>query len=397
MVHRIVGNKRYELTNHLGNVLAVISDHKIQVDDDNDSYTDYYLPDVFTATDYYPFGSQMIGRTYSSVNYRYGFDGQEKDNEIYGEGNAYTTFYRALDVRLARWFASDPNTAATSWERPYVSMGDNPVLRNDPIGDYNRVMAWAKNKWNKGKGIEYSETTGEWNYEISIKGVTISLDGLTPEERIERINKFKSNHVYIDNIGWIKINTFYFTEKVKNNKIHKTDDNRGKTNAEHLFSRSVKWISQYDPIIPGAGGAACYNTCFYMARSTGVNPIPGMANGFHVAKEEGTSLIPLSDTRNGYKYMDGQLAIGNPVIVGVARHVPKYWGNNLNGDGTTDHFVLVVAKILGSYQFYDPGPYPDRKDAGVSPTNLFKMNSNSTFTGASFGLPMTISWIGKNK
>ena len=32
--------------------------------------------------DYYPFGMQMPGRTHSAGDYRYGFGGQEKDDEI---------------------------------------------------------------------------------------------------------------------------------------------------------------------------------------------------------------------------------------------------------------------------------------------------------------------------
>jgi hypothetical protein len=36
---------------------------------------------------FYSFGSVMEGRVFSSGTYRFGFNGQEKDDEIYGEGN----------------------------------------------------------------------------------------------------------------------------------------------------------------------------------------------------------------------------------------------------------------------------------------------------------------------
>jgi hypothetical protein len=36
----------------------------------------------------YPFGMQMPGRSFSSGSYRYGFQGQEKDDEVKGEGNS---------------------------------------------------------------------------------------------------------------------------------------------------------------------------------------------------------------------------------------------------------------------------------------------------------------------
>jgi hypothetical protein len=39
----------------------------------------YYQAQVKTHADYYPFGMEMEGRTASSLNYRYGFNGKEKD------------------------------------------------------------------------------------------------------------------------------------------------------------------------------------------------------------------------------------------------------------------------------------------------------------------------------
>ena len=65
------GNKFFELSNHLGNVLVTISDKKNGVDQDNDGHYDYYKADVVTANDYYPFGMQMPGRTFSQANSAY--------------------------------------------------------------------------------------------------------------------------------------------------------------------------------------------------------------------------------------------------------------------------------------------------------------------------------------
>jgi RHS repeat-associated protein len=60
------GLRRYELVNHLGNVLAVISDRKIAVPLSGSSLIAHYEPDVITATDYYPFGMRMPGRQYGN-------------------------------------------------------------------------------------------------------------------------------------------------------------------------------------------------------------------------------------------------------------------------------------------------------------------------------------------
>ena len=55
------GSKFFELSNHLGNVLATITDKKVQHTTDGTSL-DYYTAEVSSATDYYPFGMQMPGR-----------------------------------------------------------------------------------------------------------------------------------------------------------------------------------------------------------------------------------------------------------------------------------------------------------------------------------------------
>ena len=67
--------------------------------------------------------------------YRYGFNGMEKDDEVSGSGNSYTTFYRLNDPRIGRWRSVDPKADLMPWASTYVSMGNNPILATDPKGD----------------------------------------------------------------------------------------------------------------------------------------------------------------------------------------------------------------------------------------------------------------------
>lgn len=60
-----IGYRQYELSNHLGNVLAVISDRKIARDIDQDNTVDYYEPDVLLTYDYSPFGAPLHARSFS--------------------------------------------------------------------------------------------------------------------------------------------------------------------------------------------------------------------------------------------------------------------------------------------------------------------------------------------
>ncbi len=60
-----IGNKIFELSNHLGNVLVTVSDKKVPVSVDGSS-VDHYRAEVLSASDYYAFGNQVFGRTYQA-------------------------------------------------------------------------------------------------------------------------------------------------------------------------------------------------------------------------------------------------------------------------------------------------------------------------------------------
>ncbi len=70
---------------------------------------------------YYPYGSLQPGRySQTAVTSRYGFQGQEKDNEIRGEGNSLNFKYRMHDARIGRFFALDPLSPEYPHNSPYA-------------------------------------------------------------------------------------------------------------------------------------------------------------------------------------------------------------------------------------------------------------------------------------
>jgi len=93
---------------------------------------DHYVAQVVQAQDYYAFGAAMEGRSFSISAYRFGFQGMEKEGELYGDGNAYYTQYRMLDVRIGRWFSTDP--VVQPWMSPYSAFDNNPIFLVDPLG-----------------------------------------------------------------------------------------------------------------------------------------------------------------------------------------------------------------------------------------------------------------------
>jgi RHS repeat-associated protein len=67
--------------------------------------------------------------------YRYGFNGMERDDELSGSGNSYTTEFRQYDPRLGRWYSIDPKKSLMPWESPYSFSNNSPIAGNDPNGD----------------------------------------------------------------------------------------------------------------------------------------------------------------------------------------------------------------------------------------------------------------------
>jgi len=126
------GKIRYEMSNHLGNVLTVVSDKKLTVCS-NGTFVSY-AAEVISATDYSPFGAPLAGRTFSSEGYRFGFNSMEKDDETYGDGNAYDFGARIYDSRLARWLSVDPLNFEIPEESSYIGIGNSPIKFYDPDG-----------------------------------------------------------------------------------------------------------------------------------------------------------------------------------------------------------------------------------------------------------------------
>jgi len=126
----LTGDKRYELSNHLGNVLVVINDKKIpefeKVDTPSSGLVAFNA-DVLSYSDYYPFGMLQDARHGSKANYRYGFQGQEMDNEIKGEGNSLNYTFRMHDPRVGRFFVTDPLEKSYPWNSPYA-FSENRVI-----------------------------------------------------------------------------------------------------------------------------------------------------------------------------------------------------------------------------------------------------------------------------
>jgi RHS repeat-associated protein len=94
--------------------------------------TDYYIELNKNSS------KKVLTLNKSNNNYRssylYGFNGQEKDNEIKGVGNSLDFGARVYDSRLGRWMSLDPMMAKYESISPFVGMGNNPIFFVDIDG-----------------------------------------------------------------------------------------------------------------------------------------------------------------------------------------------------------------------------------------------------------------------
>lgn len=142
-VYNSDGSSYYQLTDHLGNVRAVVTRQSGNAV-------------ALVNTDYYPFGMPMPGRINGANGYRYAYQGQEKDIETQKEAFEL----RLWDSRIGRWLTTDP---AGQYASPYLGMGNNPISRVDPDGgqDYSgdpspgffdrlfgKILSWLR-PWHK--------------------------------------------------------------------------------------------------------------------------------------------------------------------------------------------------------------------------------------------------------
>ena len=87
-----------------------------------------------------------------SDGYRYGFGGQEKDNEIKGKGNSINYSFRMHDPRVGRFFSPDPLIIAKGeypWYSPYQFAGNKPIWAIDLEGLQELIYTETLNELEK--------------------------------------------------------------------------------------------------------------------------------------------------------------------------------------------------------------------------------------------------------
>jgi len=112
---------------------------------------------IRNIADYSPFGVQLDGRTISMDIYRYGFQNQEKDDEIKGAGNSVNYKYRMHDPRVGRFFAVDPLESKYPHNSPYA-FSENVVINCIELEGLEKINHMVYSKKEKAWKISWTET-----------------------------------------------------------------------------------------------------------------------------------------------------------------------------------------------------------------------------------------------
>lgn len=91
-----------------------------------------YQSEVVSISDFSAFGSILHDRNWNASKPANGFNGQRREDEVYGIGNLYTAEFWEYDSRLGRRFNRDP--LYKSYISPYAAFDNNPIYYSDPTG-----------------------------------------------------------------------------------------------------------------------------------------------------------------------------------------------------------------------------------------------------------------------
>jgi RHS repeat-associated protein len=248
-----LGRREYEISNHLGNVLAVVSDVKLPA------------AKVLSHTDYYAFGLAMPGRSWQSAAYRYGFNGKEKAGEV---AAGITDFgARLYNEALGRWMAVDPMAGKYPALSPYAGMDNKPTAFVDYDGEdfgirvnhTTRTIIIVANVYTVSANSfqQAQAAAAAWNAKTAnIDGYNVSfqinvIQPPVPPTNDEVINSFPDSRA-----------DFY--KKDGSLKISKIEKNRPVVNRSN-----VKNAAEADPIGNGyAGGGEGWNSRNIQASAT---------------------------------------------------------------------------------------------------------------------------------
>ena len=122
------GTRRYELSNHLGNVTTVFEEYTSSYQEGS-GQGEFTAPVLTSFREYMPFGLGLERSPGGVSGYRFGFNGKElDDDQEWGQGTtAYDYGFRIYNPAIARFLSGDPLSPDYPWYTPYQYAGNKPI------------------------------------------------------------------------------------------------------------------------------------------------------------------------------------------------------------------------------------------------------------------------------
>lgn len=175
----------------------------------------------------------------------------EKDPEVKGDGNSYTTEFRQYDPRVGRWLSLDPLMSMFPDMSPYVAFDNNPVYFVDPYG-------LASTNGDEGEGEPVKTESGS----ECDDGKKLESDFNTPDGGSITIPSEASDY------------TFFNSDKIK------AGDRDGNSYSQNVFNGSLSGFSymgeQYSPMFKNGyfhSYVSSTNSAHYISASENALPI----------------------------------------------------------------------------------------------------------------------------
>ncbi|MEZ4724363.1 MAG: RHS repeat-associated core domain-containing protein [Candidatus Kapaibacterium sp.] len=136
---RIPDFRRYEVKDHLGNVRTVIADYKNPFSTSGPVSNWTYLADIKNISNMYPYGkSYGTNAIYNATDdYRYGFNGMEKEKNMDASGDITDFGARVFDANFPMFLSPDPMEKSFSYQSTYITSKNNPIENVDIDGKYS--------------------------------------------------------------------------------------------------------------------------------------------------------------------------------------------------------------------------------------------------------------------
>ena len=187
------------------------------------------------------YDSQYVSLSYDIPHYRNLFNGQEVDNEVYGNGGLHAFEYRMHDTRIGRFWSVDPLSAKFPWNSPYA------FAENSPIG-YLELEGLEKVRFGYNKIVNFT--------------------GMNKEQVGSTLKKYKDYHHGNISVGEIMStandNEYWDVSDMKNVYMKSIGTCIEKYSATHVSKeirqRWYQWMTQADARLDGGYDGANQGT-----------------------------------------------------------------------------------------------------------------------------------------